>query len=75
MMMKTAQRSSEKEPVSNKDHCSTLIIMDNSLTAIQPAWKRKENSLLKGYFGFRFPWNTPPVRWAGKDEAAKAKAP
>lgn len=44
MMMKPAQHGSEKEPVSNKDHCSTLIIMDNSLTAIQPAWKRKQSS-------------------------------
>lgn len=42
MMMKPAQHGSEKEPVSNKDHCSTPIIMDNSLTAIQLAWRRKE---------------------------------
>lgn len=41
-MMKPAQHSSEKELVSNKDHCSTLIIMDNSLTAIQLAWRMKE---------------------------------
>ena len=45
--MKPAQ-GTEKEPVSNKDHCSTLNIMDNALTAIQLAQRRKErNSLLK----------------------------
>lgn len=42
MIVKPAQHSTEEEPISNKDHCSTLTIMDNPLTAIQLTLRRKE---------------------------------
>lgn len=53
MIMKPAQHGTEKEPVSNKDHCSTLTIMDNPLTAIQLAQRRKESKSPKRIFWFQ----------------------
>lgn len=77
MIMKPAQHGTEKEPVSNKDHCSTLTIMDNPLTAIQLAWRSKERKQSpKRIFWFQiFLKNTPTVCWAGRRWICQGNSP